>query len=60
MECASMFAVSEFRGKDLFQFFYAADNLDTAKWDQRSLEGDSKLSEKEKVALLAFELAIKI
>jgi uridine phosphorylase len=60
MECASMFAVSEFRGKDLFQFFYAADNLDSSKWDQRSLGNDDKLSEKEKVAILALELAIRM
>lgn len=60
MECASMFAVSEFRKKDLFQFFYAADNLDSAKWDMRSLSNSDKLSEKEKVSLLALELAIKI
>ena len=28
MECSAMHAVAKFRGKDLFQFFYAADNLD--------------------------------
>ena len=47
MECASLFAVSYFRCTNLFQFFYAADNLDTAKWDKRSLGNDDKLSEKE-------------
>lgn len=60
MECSAMFAVAEFRGKDLFQFLYAADNLDGSKWDKRSLGNDSKLSEKEKVAFLALELAIKM
>ncbi len=60
MECASMSAVSNFREKEFFQFFYAADNLDNVKWDIRSLENDAKLSEKEKIALLAFELATKI
>ena len=60
MECSSMFAVSEFRGKDLFQFFYAADNLDTAKWDQRSLNNVNKVSEKERIIYLALELALKM
>ena len=57
MECASLFAVSYFRDTNLFQFFYAADNLDAAKWDKRSLGNDDKLSEKEKVVVLALELA---
>lgn len=60
MECASMFAVSEFRNSDLFQFFYAADNLDSPNWDKRSLANESMLSDKEKVALLALELAVRI
>lgn len=60
MECSSMHAVANFRGKDLFQFFYAADNLDGVKWDQRSLGNNDKLSEKEKIIYLALELALKI
>ncbi len=60
MECAAMSAVSKFREKDLFVFFYAADNLDAAKWDKRSLGDDEKLSEKEKIVILALELALKI
>lgn len=60
MECASMSAVAKFREKDLFQFFYAADNLDNVKWEDRSLGNDAKLSEKERIALLALELAVKI
>lgn len=60
MECASMFAVSEFRNTDLFQFFYAADNLDGSEWDQRSLSNEDKISDKEKVALLALELAVRM
>ena len=60
MECASINAVAEFRNKDIFQFFYAADNLDNAKWDQRSLGNDEKLSEKERIIYLALELALKI
>ena len=60
MECSAMNAVAKFRKKDLFQFFYAADNLDSTKWDQRSLGNDDRLSEKEKIIYLALELALKI
>jgi purine-nucleoside phosphorylase len=60
MECSAMNAVAEFRNKDLFQFFYAADNLDSNKWDKRSLGNDDRLSEKEKIIYLALELAIKM
>lgn len=57
MECSAMMAVAEFRNKDLFQFFYAADNLDNAKWDQRSLSNVDRLEEKEKIIYLALDLA---
>lgn len=60
MECSAMSAVTKFRKKELFQFFYAADNLDSAKWDQRSLDDNYKLSEKEKIIYLALELAVKM
>jgi purine-nucleoside phosphorylase len=60
MECASMVAVAKFRNKDFFNFFYAADNLDNIKWDKRSLGCDDRLSAKERILLLAFELAIRI
>lgn len=60
MECSAMNAVCQFRGKELFQFFYAADNLDSAKWDKRSLGGTERISEKEKIIYLALELAIKM
>ena len=55
-----MSAVARFRKKDLFQFFYAADNLDGVKWDKRSLGNDDRLSEKEMIIYLALELAIKM
>ena len=35
MECSAISALTKFRNKEVFQFFYAADNLDSAKWDQR-------------------------
>ena len=60
MECSALHAVAQFRGKDLFQFFYAADNLDNSSWDQRSLGNNDKLSEKEKIVYLALELAKEI
>lgn len=60
MECSAMNAVAKFREKDLFQFFYAADNLDSAKWNKRSLGNDDRLSEKEKIIYLILELALKI
>ena len=60
MECAAMQAMCDFRGVEFFQYLYAGDNLDGSHWDARSLSGLSKLDEKEKIALLAFELACKI
>lgn len=60
MECAAMQAMCDFRGVEFFQFLYAGDNLDHAQWDPRSLNGLAKLDEKERIALLAFELACAI
>jgi uridine phosphorylase len=60
MECSAMAAVARFRERNVFQFFYAADNLDTEDWDERSLGNHVKLDEKEKIALLAVELASTI
>ena len=60
MECAVMQAMCDFRGVEFFQYFYAGDNLDHPQWDPRSLSGHARLSDKEKIALLAFELASRI
>ncbi len=60
MESSAIFALAEFRNKEIFQFFYAADNLDSAKWDQRSLGNEDLLSDKEKIGLLAIEFATVI
>jgi uridine phosphorylase len=57
MECAAMQAMCDFRGAEFFQFFYAGDNLDHSSWDPRSLAGQARLDEKQKIGLLAFELA---
>ena len=60
MECAAMQAMCDFRGVEFFQFLYAGDNLDHSNWDPRSLGGLERLDDKEKIALLALELAVRI
>ena len=60
MECSANAAVAKFREKDLIQFFYAADNLDAEEWDVRSLSNNSKLEEKDRIAAIALELAVRI
>ena len=60
MECSAMQAMCDFRGVEFFQFLYAGDNLDHTTWDPRSLSGTTRLEDKEKIALLALELAVKI
>lgn len=60
MECSAMNAVAQFREKELFTFFYAADNLDSTNWDKRSLSCGANLDEKEKIVLLALEFAHNI
>ena len=60
MECAAMQAMCNFREVEFFQFLYAGDKLDHSGWDPRSLSGEARLADKEKIALLAFELACRI
>jgi len=60
MECSAIFAFANFREKEIFQFFYAADNLDAVKWDKRSLGNDDFLDEKIKIAMLGLEMAYKV
>lgn len=60
MECAGMQALCNFRGTGFFQFFYAGDNLDHSQWQPRSISGEVRLDDKSKIALLAFELGLKI
>lgn len=60
MECAAMQALCDFRDVEFFQFLYAGDNLDHSSWDPRSLSGTARLDDKQKLALLAFELACQI
>ena len=60
MECSAIFALAKFRNKEIFQFFYATDNLDSAKWDKRSLGNNEKLSDKEMIGLLAIKFAVNL
>ena len=60
MECASVAAMAAFRGKDVLQFFYAADNLSSEQWDKRSLANEDRLAQKDGVAYLALEIAARI
>ncbi len=60
MECAAMQALCDFRGVEFFQFLYAGDNLDHSNWDPRSLSGEARLDDKQKIALLALEFACRI
>ena len=60
MEAAAVAALARFRGKDAFIFFYAGDNLDSDTWDPRSLSAHDRVEDKDRVALLAFELARRI
>ena len=60
MECAAMQALCDFREVEFFQFLYAGDNLDHSNWDPRSLSGTARLDDKQKISLLAFELACAI
>ena len=60
MECASCAAVAQFRGKDVLQFFYAADNLDAEVWDKRSLSNEDRMEDKDAIAMIALEAAARI
>lgn len=60
MEASSIAAVHQYLGIDYFTFYYAGDNLDSVEWDERSLNELSNIDKKKKVAMLAFELAIKM
>lgn len=60
MECSANAAIAQFREKELIQFFYAADNLDSEEWDVRSLSNYDKLEEKDRIAAVALELALRI
>ena len=60
MDCSAISVLAKFRNKEILQFFYAADNLDSAKWDKRLLGNNEKLSDKEKIDLLAIKFAVSL
>ena len=57
---AAVAALAQFRGKEVFQFFHGADSLDGERWDRRGLGSEFDLTEKDKIAQLALELAAEI
>ena len=59
MECASIMAVAQFRGIDVYQFIYAADSLDETEWDARTLGGLPQ-DTCEKFLRIALEVAVRI
>jgi uridine phosphorylase len=60
MECSAVAALADFRGKEIFHFFYAADNLDNEVWDARSLSNSTEILEKDRIALIAMEMAVRL
>lgn len=60
MECSALAAMAQFRGKEVFQFFYAGDNLDAEHWDMRSLSASARVEDKDRIAQLAMEMALRI
>ncbi len=59
MECASVMAVGQFRNKDVYEFFYAADCLDNENWDRRIL-GNMPDDMRERIIKIAFETALRL
>ncbi|MBD5117551.1 MAG: nucleoside phosphorylase [Clostridiales bacterium] len=59
MECASVMAVAQFRGAEVYEFFYAEDSLDGEAWDARTL-GAVPASDYEKYLRVALEAAAQL
>lgn len=57
MECSALAALAQFRGKQIAQFIYAADNLDAEVWDERSLSNHANVDAKCALMDLAISLA---
>ena len=60
MEASTIAAVCKYLGIDYFTFYYAGDNLDSVKWEERSLYEMTDLDTKKNVTILALELALQI
>ena len=59
MEHSAMAACAAFRKKKLLHFFYAADNLDNDKWDQRSLSNSARIDKKLEIFELIIDYALQ-
>lgn len=59
MECAGVMAMAGFRHIDVYQFMYAADNLDSDNWQKRKL-GTLSTEEKKRYVEIALEVALRI
>ena len=59
MECASAMAVAQFRGAEVYEFFYAEDSLDGDAWDPRTM-GKVPVSDYEKHLRVALEAASRL
>ena len=51
--------MAQFRGKQVAQFLYSADNLDSAVWDMRSLSNEANLESKFALMELALEFGVR-
>lgn len=60
MECSAVAALAQFRGKEVFQFFHGSDCLDGGDWEVWGLSQNANITGKDKAALLALELAVRI
>lgn len=60
MEASAISAVCKRKGLHYFTFYYAGDNLDSIKWDRRSLSQEVNMEKKKEIPILAIELANKI
>ncbi|MDR2357040.1 MAG: nucleoside phosphorylase [Oscillospiraceae bacterium] len=59
MECASIAAVSRFRGAPAYQFLYAEDSLDGQDWDRRTMDNVAPDAH-ERYMNLALEIAARV
>jgi len=59
MECASVMAFAQLRNVEIYQFLYAADNLDCSDWESRFLE-NLPSDFREKYVRIALEAAIRL
>ncbi|MDR1464017.1 MAG: nucleoside phosphorylase [Oscillospiraceae bacterium] len=59
MECASLMAVAQLRGAEVYQFFYADDCLTGNTWDRRTMGAETQDTQ-ERVLAAALAVALKL